>query len=124
MYRIQTKGYNPKEKVVIANNYLLPKIREQVKFKEGEIVIPDETLNYIIDNHCEKEEGVRNMKRCLEIIHTKMNLYRLMRPGSNLFGDQMTLKVEFPFKVTKEVVDNLIKKNELVGHSSFSSMYV
>ena len=124
MYRIQTKGYNPKEKVVIANNYLLPKIREQVKFKEGEIVIPDETLNYIIDNHCEKEEGVRNMKRCLEIIHTKMNLYRLMRPGSNLFGDQMTLKVEFPFKVTKEVVDNLIKKNELAGHSSFSSMYV
>jgi len=124
MYRIQTKGYVPKEKIVIANNYLLPKIREQVKFKEGEIVIPDDTLNYIIDNYCEKEEGVRNMKRCLEIIHTKMNLYRLMRPGSNLFGDQMTLKVEFPFKITKDVVDSLIKKNELAGHSSFSSMYV
>jgi len=124
MYRIQTKGYVPKEKIVIANNYLLPKIREQVKFNESEIVIPDDTLNYIIDNYCEKEEGVRNMKRCLEIIHTKMNLYRLMRPGSNLFGDQMTLKVEFPFKVTKEVVDSLIKKNELAGHSSFSSMYV
>jgi ATP-dependent Lon protease len=124
MYRIQTKGYVPKEKVVIANDYLLPKIREQVKFKAGDIVIPDDTLNYIIDNYCEKEEGVRNMKRCLEIIHTKMNLYRLMRPGSNLFGDQMTLKVEFPFKVTKDVVDSLIKKNELAGHSSFSSMYV
>jgi len=124
MYRIQTKGYVAKEKIVIANNYLLPKIREQVKFKEGEIVIPDDTLNYIIENHCEKEEGVRNMKRCLEIIHTKMNLYRLMRPGSNLFGDQMTLKVEFPFKITKDVVDSLIKKNELAGHSSFSSMYV
>ena len=124
MYRIQTKGYVPKEKVVIANDYLLPKIREQVKFKAGDIVIPDETLNYIIDNHCEKEEGVRNMKRCLEIIHTKLNLYRLMRPGSNLFEGQMSLKVEFPFTVTKDIVDKLIKKTELAGHSSFNSMFV
>jgi ATP-dependent Lon protease len=124
MYRIQTKGYITKEKIVIANDYLLPKIREQVKFKDGEIVIPEETLTYIIDNHCQKEDGVRNMKRCLEIIHTKMNLYRLMRPGSNLFGDQMTLKVEFPFTITRDIVDKLIKKNELVGHSSFNSMYL
>ena len=124
MYRIQTKGYVPKEKVVIANDYLLPKIREQVKFKAGEIVIPDETLNYIIDNHCEKEEGVRNMKRCLEIIHTKLNLYRLMRPGSNLFEGQMSLKVEFPFTVTRDIVDKLIKKTELAGHSSFNSMFI
>ena len=109
---------------MIANDYLLPKIREQVKFKAGEIVIPDETLNYIIDNHCEKEEGVRNMKRCLEIIHTKLNLYRLMRPGSNLFEGQMSLKVEFPFTVTKDIVDKLIKKAELVGHSSFNSMFI
>ena len=27
MYRIKTKGYNTKEKTVIANQYLLPKIR-------------------------------------------------------------------------------------------------
>lgn len=124
MYRIQTKGYVPKEKIVIANDYLLPKIREQVKFKAGEIVIPDDTLNYIIDNYCEKEEGVRNMKRCLEIIHTKMNLYRLMRPGSNLFGDQMTLKVEFPFTVTKDIADKMIKKGDLAGKSSFNSMFI
>jgi ATP-dependent Lon protease len=124
MYRIQTKGYITKEKLVIATDYLLPKIREQVKFKEGEIIIPEETLTYIIDNHCQKEDGVRNMKRCLEIIHTKMNLYRLMRPGSNLFGDQMTLKVEFPFTITKDVADKLIKKTELSGHSSFNSMYL
>ena len=124
MYRIQTKGYITKEKIVIASDYLLPKIREQVKFKEGEIIIPEETLTYIIDNHCQKEDGVRNMKRCLEIIHTKMNLYRLMRPGSNLFGDQMTLKVEFPFTITKDIADKLIKKTELSGHSSFNSMYL
>ena len=34
MYRIKTKGYSGKEKTVIANNYLLPKIHEQVKFNK------------------------------------------------------------------------------------------
>ena len=123
MYRIQTKGYNQKQKTVIGNNYLLPKIREQVKFNEGEIIIPDETVHYIIDNLCNKEDGVRNLKRCLEIIYTKLNLYRLMRPGSNLFEEDMSLKVEFPFKVTKDIVDKLIKTDK-EKVSALYSMYI
>jgi ATP-dependent Lon protease len=112
MYRIKTKGYGQKEKTSISNNYLLPKIREQVRFNDGEIIIPDVTLGYIIETHCNKEDGVRNLKRCLEIIYTKLNLYRLMKPGSNLFEKDMALKVEFPFTVTKDIVDKLIKRED------------
>ena len=111
MYRIKTKGYSPKEKTVISNNYLLPKIREQVRFTTDEISIPNDVLSHIIDTHCNKEDGVRNLKRCLEIIYTKLNLYRLMRPGTNLFEGEMSLKVEFPYAVTKEIVDKLIKRD-------------
>jgi len=111
MYRIQTKGYNQKQKTCISSQYLLPKIREQVKFEAEDIIIPDETIHYITENLCNKEDGVRNLKRCLEIIYTKLNLYRLMKPGSNLFEEDMSLKVEFPFKVTKDMVDKLIKRN-------------
>jgi hypothetical protein len=110
MYRIKTKGYSTKEKMVIANNYLLPKIHDQVRFTNEDIIISDDVLGYINETHCNKEDGVRNMKRCLEIIHTKLNLYRLMKPDTNLFEDEMSLKVEFPFVVTKDVVDKLIKK--------------
>jgi ATP-dependent Lon protease len=122
MYRIKTKGYSGKEKTVIANNYLLPRIREQVKFTEGDIIIPDDVLGYINENHCYKEDGVRNMKRCLEIIYTKLNLYRLMKPGSNLFEGEMSLKVEFPYKVSKEIVDKLIKK-ESDGLETWRTLY-
>lgn len=121
MYRIQTKGYSSKQKNVISRNYLLPKIREQVKFQEPDIVIPDATLGHLIENFCNKEDGVRNLKRCLEIIHTKLNLYRLMRPGSNLFEEDMSLKVEFPFTVTKDVADKLIKKPE--GNGITAALY-
>jgi ATP-dependent Lon protease len=123
MYRIKTKGYNGKEKVNISNNYLLPKIQEQVKFNNNDIIIPEDVINHIIESHCNKEDGVRNLKRCLEIIYTKLNLYRLMKPGSNLFEGEMALKVEFPFKVTKDIVDKLIKK-ENDNVSALWSMYM
>jgi ATP-dependent Lon protease len=123
MYRIQTKGYNQKQKTTISNNYLLPKICEQVKFEIGEIVIPDDSVHYIIDNYCDKEDGVRNLKRCLEIIYTKLNLYRLMKPNTNMFEEDMSLKVEFPFTVTKEIADKLIKKDKN-NISALYSMYI
>ena len=123
MYRIKTKGYSGKEKLSIANNYILPKIREQIKFNKEDIIIPDEVISYINETHCNKEDGVRNMKRCLEIIHTKLNLYRLMKPDSNLFESDMSLKVEFPFKVTKDIVDKLIKKDQ-DNTSALYSLYV
>jgi ATP-dependent Lon protease len=124
MYRIKTNGYSSKEKTVISNSYLLPKIREQVKFNEGDIIIPDSTISHIIDTHCNKEDGVRNMKRCLEIIYTKVNLYRLMKPGSKLFEGELSLKVEFPFTVTKDIVDKLIKREKDLFSSALYTMYV
>jgi len=84
MYRIKTSGYDTSQKVIIAKKYILPKIREQVNFAEGDVVIPDDVLRYIISSErfTQKEEGVRNLKRCLEIIHTKLNLFRLIRADS------------------------------------------
>jgi len=123
MYSIQTKGYDKKQKTVISYQYLLPKIQEQVKFTSDEIILPEESIHYIIENHCNKEDGVRSLKRCLEIIHTKLNLYRLMKPGSNLFEEDMSVKVEFPFIITKDIVDKLIKK-QLDDNTALKNMYI
>ena len=122
MYRIQTKGYEMKEKLIIARKHLLPKIREQVNFKEDEVIIPDETIQHIVSSEglTQKEDGVRNLKRCLEIIYTKLNLFRLVKNDDNIFKDDIKIKVEFPFTVTKEHVDLLIKNNDKFNPSLFS----
>uniref|UniRef100_A0A6C0DQQ9 ATPase AAA-type core domain-containing protein n=1 Tax=viral metagenome TaxID=1070528 RepID=A0A6C0DQQ9_9ZZZZ len=119
MYKIQTKGYEAKEKIIIARDFLLPKIREQVNFNEGDIIIPDETIQYIVSNAglTNEESGVRNLKRCLEIIHTKLNLFRLVKPDEKLFSDDMELNVTFPFTVTKREVDILIKSEDQISKS-------
>jgi ATP-dependent Lon protease len=119
MYRIQTKGYEAKEKIIIARQHLLPKIREQVNFSEEDIIIPDSTLDYII-NHpafCKQEQGVRNLKRCLEIIHTKLNLFRLVKPDQNLFSKDIAIDVSFPFTVDKKHVDIMIKSDDTLNQS-------
>lgn len=112
MYRIQTRGYTDNEKVVIARDYLLPKVRKQVRFDPDDIVVPDSTVLDIITRYTEGEEGVRNLKRCLEIVHTKLNLYRLMKPGVNLFTKDMPLDVSFPLTVTSDIVSQLVKKSD------------
>ena len=122
MYRIQTKGYDIKQKTTIAKDYLIPKIIQQVKFENNDIVINDDVLKHIIEKYTETEEGVRNLKRCLEIIHTKLNLYRLMKPETNIFEKDMKLKIEFPLTVTNEIVDKLIKISEESG--SWRNMYM
>jgi ATP-dependent Lon protease len=125
MYRIQTKGYDSKEKITIARDYLLPKIREQVSFGEDEIIIPDDTLQYLISTpHLTKSEsGVRNLKRCLEIIYTKLNLYRLVKPDNPMFEKDLGVKVEFPITITRKEVDSFIKNNDTVN-ASLLAMYV
>ena len=122
MYRVQTKGYDVNEKIVIANQYLLPKIREQVCFNDGDILIPDETMKYIISQRTDGEQGIRNLKRCLEIIYTKMNLYRLMRPGTNMFEKEMNISVKFPMTITNEYVDKLVTIQKPDGN--WRNMYI
>ena len=112
MYRIHTAGYDAKQKIIIAKKYLIPKIEKNVNFKEGDVTITDDALNRIITNFTDKEKGVRNLKRCLEITYTKLNLYRLMKKDSTLFDKKDTIKVSFPFTVTPEVINKLIKQNE------------
>ena len=124
MYKIKTTGYQIKDKIVIAKQYLIPKIRYEVNFNEGDIIIPDTTLNYIIENYTDKEDGVRNLKRCIEIVYKKLNLYRLVKPGTTLFEKENTLVVEFPFTVTSDVINNLIKKDESSLNRAPSNMYL
>ena len=83
-----------------------------MKFESEDITIDDEAMKYIMSTFCGDEKGVRNLKRCLEIIHTKLNLYRLMKEGTNLFQKDLTLKVTFPINVTREMIDKLIKKDK------------
>jgi len=112
MYKIETKGYDAKEKAIIARKHLLPAIRKQIDFKEEDLVFSDEVLSYIVQNHTGEEKGVRNLKRCLEVIYTKINLSRFTDTSTEFFKKGFIGNVEFPYTITNQDVDKLVVKNE------------
>ena len=95
-----------------------------MNFKEEEVIIPDETINYIVSSEhlTSKEQGVRNLKRCLEIIYTKLNLFRLVKSDTSLFEKDMNIEVSFPVTVTQKHVDIFMKRED--PNPSFLAMYI
>jgi ATP-dependent Lon protease len=124
MYTIHAKGYDKKEKVVIAQKYLLSKIVKEVNFEESDLVLPDDVIEYIIDRYCNNESGVRGLKRCLEIIYTKLNLCRLIKPGTKLFDNNVTLELVYPLTITKQMVDKFITLKDINNLTSLKMMYI
>jgi ATP-dependent Lon protease len=110
---IKTEGYTTIQKSVIAKKYLSKSIRQNISFQPEDVIITDAAMTHIIETYTGREKGVRNLKRCLETIYAKLNLFRLMTPGTNLFEEDLSLNVEFPFTVTPEIVRKLLKTDEI-----------
>jgi len=115
MYVINTKGFKPIEKIEICRNYILPELFETYLFTNKEIVFTDESLLLIIDKYTSKEEGVRNLKRCLETIISKVNIYYLSQNSpkeDNKEKIPLTFDIkgfQLPLCIDSTIVDTLLK---------------
>ena len=124
MYNIGTKGYDVKDKTIICNQYLIPKLEKELDMEKGSIVFEDEIIKHIIEKYTDEEKGVRNLKRCLEIIYSKLNLYKFMKPGSELFGEKIVENIEFPYNLNKEIIEKVLVKPKSSDLSAALPMYL
>ena len=111
MYKIQTKGYSSKDKMEIAKHFLIPVIENSMKFESGQIIIEDETYNTIIQQYTGNEKGVRNLKRCLEIIYSKLNMYRFLKSDTELYKEKGII-LQFPYHLTTENLSIFLKRED------------
>ena len=109
MYNIKVSGFNLKEKLVIAEQYLLSGAMKNVGLHE-KVSISKEIVEYIIENHTGEEKGVRELKRCMETVMSKLNLLRFYNdPKLVPFAiPNFTL----PFTLKKEHISLFLKKKE------------
>ena len=112
MYNIETKGYGVKEKIIISKNYLIPKLEKELNMEKDSIDINEDIIKYLVEKFTGDEKGVRNLKRCLEIVYSKLNLYYLMGNGTKLFGEDIVENIEFPYALDKSIVDKIINRDE------------
>ena len=111
MITIRVKGYNTKDKLCIAQNYLIPKILKQYNFNKDDIIFPNQIIESII-NKINTEEGVRSLKRGLDSIVSWMNMYRYIPPASGT--------IVLPITITEKHVSELLgncdinNKNDII----------
>ena len=112
MYKIETKGYSSQEKLIIAKKYLIPKIIKDLN-SEQEIELTDENIKYIINNFTNSEDGVRNLKRCLETIYKKINLYKYIE------SDDDVIKLKQQLVVLQEKVSYMDSVIRMINNRGF-----
>ena len=115
---IKAKGYDVKDKCVIAKQYMLPKIYEEYGYTNQDIIIEEDVLKHII-HVTDDEQGVRNLKRSLEEIVSQINLHNLLK--------RPILKnkhIQLRFTVDKALVDFFVKKKSSDTHRAHNMMYI
>jgi ATP-dependent Lon protease len=105
MVTINIRGYNSKEKIKISQDYLLPAIFTEYGFEKNDIIFEDDIIKHII-TLTEEEEGVRNLKRSLEVIISQINLHKILKKQLN------NKDLDFPIIITQTIIDKFIKIKE------------
>ena len=118
MVVIELKGYDAKEKRVIAEQYLLPAALREVNLAE-KVGLSRELIEDIIQNYAGEEKGVRELGRCLQQIAQKVNMLRMYNdPTLPFYIKDFTL----PYMVKKDHVAKFVKKK--VGDEVPHGMYL
>lgn len=115
MVVVTLSGYQKKDKIVIADKYLLPAALKEVNLNE-KVSIPPAIVEYIIENFASDEPGVRELKRCIEQIVQRINMLRMFNVKELPFH---IAGFSLPFVLKKEHVDLFLKKKDLGAKTPF-----
>ena len=92
---IPFQGYTPIEKHRIAREHLLPRAMQAVGIPDGALVVPDETIDAIIEDYT-REAGVRGLKKRMD---------QLCRSAAVTLVDEQTATITAVPSMLQELMD-------------------
>ena len=99
---IKVGGYKLQDKLIIVQNYILPKLLKSFDLTENIIKFDQNIIEFIIENYT-NEGGVRKLKEIINDILLEVNLRRLQTPNKN------------KITITKKMLtDDVLKKKRIV----------
>ena len=106
MIVVQLQGYDKKDKLEIAERFLLPEALKEVNLME-KVSINRDVLEHILQNYASEETGVRELKRCIGQIIQRINMLRMFNVKELPFHIP---GFKLPFELKKDHVDIFLKK--------------
>jgi endopeptidase La len=114
IFQVETDGFNTKEKIVIAKQYLIPNIVSDVGIKKNHIEISDETLSNMIEKYT-NEAGVRKLRELLYEIVRERNVELLKsKVKKPVELDYQTIKSKYISSSTEFTISK-IHENHTIG---------
>jgi hypothetical protein len=119
LHIINIHGYTVKDKVIICNNYLLPKALENINRNPGDIYASTETLYYLINRVCSSyDKGVRNIERVINDICSKIHfLVCNQDENGNLnlgkISFDLGIKMTYPVELTIKMINIFTVQTEV-----------
>ena len=107
---INVQPYSTNDKIKIVNKFLLNEILESFGFEKYSVVINDELIIKLIEEHTH-EAGVRDLKRKLDKICSKLNIDKIY--SNSPFDKIDNFSKENPIQITEEMISKYLGKNEL-----------
>jgi len=116
---VKLEGYDSKEKMEIAEKFLLPAALKEVNLAER-VGIPKEVVQHVLETYAKEEQGVRELKRCMGQIAQKLNMLRLFNTPDLPFHIK---DFSLPFILKKEHIDKFLKEKKSSMDVSAMRMY-
>ena len=116
---VKLEGYDAKEKMEIAEKFLLPAALKEVNLAER-VGIPKEVVQHVLETYAKEEQGVRELKRCMGQIAQKLNMLRLFNTPDLPFHIK---DFSLPFILKKEHIDKFLKEKKSSMDVSAMRMY-
>ena len=108
LLNIETNGFEKEDKIEIAKNYLVKGILKQLGMDKELVILENDVVDYLIENYTDGEKGVRSLKKCLELVYSKLNVL-LLTEGTDIFSYEIDISIK-PLKLENKMIDILLKE--------------
>jgi ATP-dependent Lon protease len=122
---IQFTSFKKEDKLVIAKQFLIDKTCKNIGLKTNNFRLEDSTIIRLIEKYTPDEEsGVRSLKRIIETLFLRINLFQLPQ-DLNISYKNMKFKLkDGKYEITDEIISKLLKDIAPCISTSTLSMYM
>lgn len=112
IFYINVDGYSFKDKIKIIQNYVIPKILKEMSQDEKNVIFSEEIIRYFVSTYDkDSNKGIRTLQARMRDLLSKVFFLKTVQNDIKVTFSlpQKYFPIEFPFTITKEVLDILLK---------------